>query len=146
MEDFDPAVHIKGSELVLGAYGSWPEFHDAEIHRLNIWRGDMRPDDDVWIGPEILATIETTAAQKGLLVLRFLDCDEIELSGFNHSNQILDLKFRFRPRGFLTDGTTPLKPYVAVEFVHAFGAALRFVCFDVELSLPDGGAFPAVDR
>jgi hypothetical protein len=139
MEAFDPAAHVRGSELVLGPDGSWPEFHDAEVHRLNIWRGDMRPDDDVWVGPQIVATIETTAIQKGVIEMTFRDCDEIELTGFNHSNQIFDLRFRFEPRGFLTDGTTPLKPYIAVEFVQAFGVALRFVCFDVELSVSEGG-------
>lgn len=72
------------------------------------------------------------------MVMTFRGCDDIELTGFNHCNQILDLTFQFRPRGFLADGKTPLKPYVAVEFVQAFGVALRFVCFDVELSVPAG--------
>jgi len=39
---FDPKAVVENSEFILDN-GEWPNFHDAEVHRLNIWRGDIRP-------------------------------------------------------------------------------------------------------
>ncbi len=55
MEEFDPIKHIENSNLALDN-GQWPTFHDAEVHNLNIWRGDVRPEDNVWIGPVVEAS------------------------------------------------------------------------------------------
>jgi len=55
MEEFDPIKHIKNSDIALDN-GQWPNSHDAEVHNLNIWRGDVRPEDNVWIGPVVEAS------------------------------------------------------------------------------------------
>ncbi len=132
MEEFDPIRHIENSGLALDN-GEWPNFHDAEVHNLNIWRGDVRPEDNVWIGPRIDVSFELCALQNPYVVyMRFHDCESIKLEEFNHQNAVYDLKFSFEDRGTLKD-CTPMTPYICVEFEQAFGMALSFKCFRIEV-------------
>ena len=103
MAVFDPVTGVIGSERVLDA-GLWPNFHDAEVHELKMWRGDVRPDDDVWIGPVIEASFELCALRHPyVVVLKFHDCESIQLVEFNHQNAVYDLTFSLQARGFLSD-------------------------------------------
>ena len=131
MREFNPLKEISNCELILDG-DEWPNFHDAEIHTLNIWRGDIRPDENVWIGPVIEITFELCALKEPYIaVLKFHDCEQIELNAFNHQNALYDLTLTFEERGALNDGE-PMTPHIAVKFEHAFGAALSFKCFEVE--------------
>lgn len=131
MKVFDPVADVQNSQLVLDG-AQWPNFHDAEVVDLTIWRGDVRPDDDVWIGPVIEASFELCALQYPYIaVLKFHDCDAISMVQFNHQNAIYDLSFSYESRGFLADGN-PLTPAISVNFKQAFGAELSFRCFRVE--------------
>lgn len=131
MNDFDPVNDVIGSGLILD-HGAWPNFHDAEVHELKIWRGEVRPADNVWIGPVIDASFELCAIEHPyLVVLRFHDCESIELKSFNYQNAIYDLCFRTEQRGHLRDGN-PLPPFVCVSFEPAFGVRLSFKCMRVE--------------
>jgi hypothetical protein len=131
MRPFDPIRDVENSQLILD-YGEWPNFHDAEVHHLNIWRGDVRPDENVWIGPVIEASFELCALKHPyLVVLKFHDCEDISLQAFNHQNAVYDLTFRYETRGFYNDGK-PLPPSIAVRFEQAFGMALSFKCFRVQ--------------
>lgn len=131
MKEFDPIEDVEDSNFALDN-GKWPNFHDAEIHNISIWRGDVRPDDNVWIGPVIELVLELCALKNPfMVVLRFYDCELIRLEDFNHQNAVYDLSFKFEERGTLTNGE-PLTPYIAVNFEHAFGASLSFKCFRVQ--------------
>ena len=131
MKRFDPIETVEDSQSILD-HGKWPNFHDAELHNLNIWRGDVRPDDNVCIGPVIEAIFELCALKNPyIVVLRFHDCDSIRMEEFNHQNAVYDLKFAFEARGFCKDGG-PLTPHIAVSFEQAFGVALSFKCFRVQ--------------
>jgi hypothetical protein len=130
---FDPVKHIEGSSIILNNDGMWPNFHDADIYSLNFWRGDMRPDDDVWIGPVINASLELSALENPFVVdMRFHDCDYIQIESLNHQNMIYMLSFSFEERGTYTDGS-PLPPYISVEFEQTFGVSLKFKCFRAEV-------------
>lgn len=132
MQEFDPIKHIENAGLALDD-GRWPNFHDAEVHKLNIWRGDVRPHDNVWIGTQIDVLFELCARQFPYMVLiRFHNCESVKLEDFNHQNVIYDLSFSFEDRGKLNDGT-PMTPYICVEFKQAFGLALSFRCMRVEV-------------
>ena len=134
MKTFDPITDIEGSARILYD-GQWPSFHDAEVCSISLWRGDMRPDADVWIGPVIETQINLIGLAKPFqTVLKFHDCDEIQLSGFNHQNAIYEIEFSYKERGFLTDDVTPITPWICVRFVQAFGVALTFKCFRVEVT------------
>ena len=131
MQTFDPLTDVINSELILDG-GQWPNFHDAEVHDLNIWRGDVRPDDNVWTGPVIDAAFELCAQREPYIaLLKFHDCDAIGLQGFNHQNAVYDLTFKFEARGNNTNGK-PLPPYISVRFEKGFGVALSFRCFRVQ--------------
>jgi len=132
MEEFDPIKHIKNSDIALDN-GQWPNFHDAEVHNLNIWRGDVRPDDNVWIGTQMDVSFELCALQYPFIVLiKFHDCESMKLEEFNHQNAVYDLNFTFEDRGTLNDGK-PLPPFICVTFEQAFGMALSFKCMRIEV-------------
>ena len=102
------------------------------MHHLNIWRGDVRPDENVWIGPVLEATFELCALKDPyIVVLKFHDCDAIRMEEFNHQNAVYDLAFKFEERGTYTNGK-PLPPNISVSFEQAFGVALSFKCFRVQ--------------
>ncbi len=131
MKEFKPIEDVEDPQLILDN-GEWPNFHDAEVHNLNIWRGDVRPDDNVWIGPVIQVSFELCALEKPyIVVLKFHDCDSIKMEEFNHQNAVYDLTFNYETRGTLTNGK-PLTPYISVRFEQAFGLALSFKCFRVQ--------------
>ncbi len=131
MKEFDPIVDVEDSQLILDN-GEWLNFHDAEVHNLNIWRGDVRPDDNVWIGPVIEASFELCALRKPyIVVLKFHDCDSLRMEEFNHQNAVYDLTFKFESRGTYPNGK-PLPPHISVRFEQAFGVALSFKCFRVQ--------------
>ena len=134
MEVFDPVKHVENSQAILDA-GLWPNFHDAIVYSLNFWRGDIRPEDNVWVAPTIDASLELSALQFPYVVdLRFHGCDYIDVVRFDHNNDIYALSFSFEARGYYTDGITPLKPFVRVTFERGPGQAplLQFKCFRVE--------------
>ena len=131
-DEFDPAKEVEDSQLILDA-GAWPNFHDAEVHELNMWRGDVRPEENVWIGPVIEASFELCALKEPFIaVLRFHECDGIEMVRFNHQNAIYDLAFSFEQRGHYRDGR-PLPAWICVSFTQAFGVRLSFKCVRVEV-------------
>lgn len=132
MDPFDPISHIENSQLLLVA-GEWPNFHDAEVHHLHIWRGDVRPEANRWIGTQIEAEFELCALARPFKAqLRFHDCDQIQLTEFNHQNALYDLSFAQEARGDNQLGE-PLPPFITVRFEQAFGMALSFRCMRVEV-------------
>ena len=131
MKNFNPLKVVENCEFILDEK-EWPNFHDAEIHTLTIWRGDVRPDEDVWIGPVVEITFELCALkQPYIVVLKFHDCEQIQMNNFNHQNALYDLYLDYEERGTLNNGE-PLTPYIVVKFEQAFGAELSFKCFKVE--------------
>jgi hypothetical protein len=140
----DPASFVGQSERLTALFGRWPEFHDAEVHSMDLWRGDVDPDRDRWVFPTLTAKIQVLeATQPGathsgndtLVTLRFHNVDRLQLNGFNHQNAILGISFEHESRG---DG---LPPYIRVQFQQAFGVDANFVCFRIEFL----GAEPYVD-
>ncbi len=135
MELFDPIKNVENASAILDR-GEWPNFHDAIVYSLNFWRGDMRPDDDIWIAPTIDASFELDALQEPYVVdIRFHSCDQIRMAHFDHNNDIYALSFAFVARGFFTDGITPLPPYISVIFEQGSDQdpSLTFKCFRVEV-------------
>lgn len=135
MKEFDPVHHIVGSSAILEADGTWPSFYESEVYAFNFWRGDLRPEDDVYILPTIEASIEMTTHSLPFVVdLKFHDCDSIEMSYFNYQNVIEELTFSFEERGFYADGVTPLPPYICVKIgTPKHTVALKFKCFKIEV-------------
>ena len=133
MNETDPKLLVTGSEWILDEQGDWLNFHDAEINDFKIWRGDIRPEDGVYIGPQITIQMELCALENPIaVVFRFEDCENVRMSGFNNQNPIMDLVFRIEERGNLKDGT-PMTPYINVHFLPAWKFELSFKCFGVSV-------------
>jgi hypothetical protein len=131
LKEFNPIEAVEDCHLILDN-DQWPNFHDAEVHRLNIWRGDVRPDEKVWIGTTIEASFELCALKCPYMVtIKFHDCESISMHEFNHQNAVYDLKFSYEERGTYNNGN-PLPPYISVTFEQAFGIELSFKCFRVQ--------------
>ncbi len=135
MKKFDPVLHIIGSSAILETDGTWPSFYESEVYSFNFWRGDSRPEDDVYISPTIETSIEMARHSRPFIVdLKFHDCDSIEMSYFNYQNVIEELTFSFEERGFYADGVTPLLPYICVKIgTPKHTVALTFKCFKIEV-------------
>jgi len=134
MMPFDPVENVENAKALLDG-GEWPNFHDAIVYSLNFWRGDMRPDDNIWVASTIEASLALNALEHPYVVdLRFHDCDQIRMANFDHNNDIYMLSFSFEPRGFYADGVTPLSPYFRVTFESGGiqEPLLSFKCFRVE--------------
>ena len=140
MHSFDPFKSIKNASIALDQDGQWPSFHDAEIYSTLIWSGDLRPDENVWIGPEVATSIGLLGPKGempfAILKLKFRDCDLIEYRGSGFGcPMIYDLTFAIQERGYLNDGVTPLSPYINVEFSTGpdKDPLLSFRCMRVEV-------------
>lgn len=137
MPEIDPRKIVAGSDLILDASGKWPNFHDAEIIDLHFWQGDVRPDQDIYIGPEITVTLKLCALQFPIVaVLKFENCSNISMPAFGEQNPIMDLEFGMEDRGRMKDGT-PLTPHILVHFLPAYRFALSLKCFQVSVLSAD---------
>ncbi len=132
MIEFDPKNTVTNSDLIL-VDNEWPSFHDAEVHFYNYWKGDLRPDDEVWVGPEIIIDFELCALEHPFFVkIKFLDCTAVQMSSDNPDNMMVDLDLSYEERGFFKNGK-PLPPYIVVSLIETFGFHLTFKCFDIEI-------------
>lgn len=139
MKSFDPCAAIENASVLLERNGEWPSFHDAEVYSTLIWSGDVRPEDNIWIGPEITVSIgilgPTGEMPFAILKMKFMDCDQIEYSSpALGCPAIYDLEFSYAERGYLRDGVTPLTPYIHVIFSGASQTKplLSFRCMSIE--------------
>ena len=99
---------------------------------MTIWRGDVRPEENIWIGPILTASFVLCALEKPYqVILRFHDCEEIELVQFDNQKALYDLSFEYESRGMTEQGMV-LTPYIVVNFEQAFNNALSFKCFRIE--------------
>jgi hypothetical protein len=131
---------IVGSEKLVGIFGYWPTFHDAEILGFHLDRGDVRPDDGVFKFPILTLRVHIfdmtrEVDSRGYFVLRhhtlttlkFSDVHELKAEGFNHQNAIMELVILEKTR---TEGPSP---YFAVTVEPAFGMGVVFECLGVEI-------------
>jgi hypothetical protein len=135
-----PESFIGGSERLTAIFGYWPSFHDAEVIKFDLWRGDVEPEADRYVFPVLTAQIHlweltSDVDSRGYLVLRyhtlatlrFQDIDDMHMEGFNHQNAILGLHFT------MEDREADAQPWIHVEFEPAHGISARFRCLRVEV-------------
>ena len=143
----DPATFVEASKRLTHIFGRWPSFHDAEVIAVDLWRGDICPERNSWVGPVLTAKIQVLeATQVGaqhagddiLATLRFHDVYNLQLLDFNHQNAIIELSLT---REF-PDGGRP--PFCRVCFEQAFGIAASFCCSRVEVAAAE--PFPQAER
>lgn len=130
--NFDPGEYIQGHELI-AVDGDWPNFHDAEVHFISFWKGDVRPEDQVWIGPRIEIDFELCALEKPFFVkMAFSDCTEIQLNASQTEPVVYDLEFALIARGADLKGR-PLPLWIGVRFKANNGLQMSFKCMRIEV-------------
>jgi hypothetical protein len=121
---------IQNSDLLL-VDGQWPGFHDAEVHKFEYWKGDIRPEEDIWVGPDIVVELELCALKDPFFVqLKFSGCSSVSMSADNPDNIMNDLELTYEERGFYTNGE-PLPPYILARSIEPFGFKFEIRCFNV---------------
>ncbi len=130
-------VPVEGIERMPGVFAPWPSFHDAEVLSMDLWRGDICPERNSWIGAVLTAKIQVLegvqpdfrhAGDDILVTLRFHDVSDIRLTDFNHQNAILGLTMHQEDLG---EG---FMPSIYVKFQQAFGVDASFRCARVEVA------------
>ena len=122
MSEFDPHQHVENYKLLLSDNGELLPFCDAFVHSINIWHGDIRMEEGVCIGPEILVSLglieDVTGLPYTILRIKFRECDQVEMHGAGYGTPVIqDMKINVEERGFYKDGCTPLSPYLIVQFL-----------------------------
>ena len=125
---------ITGFEKLIGFFGYWPSFHDAEV--LALWL-DRRGQVD-WEGPIAVlklltqewrqnpVTGHTQSGPPGLVEFRFTAVEDLHVTGFNYQNAIQALDWqREQAKGF------PAR--WRVSFPGLFGVSGTFTCQEAEL-------------
>jgi len=89
--------HIDGAEKLTSIFGKWPSFHDGEVWSLSYER-TADGFDVVAIIHVFAMTSEVDDRGYFKLVnhtraqLRFVDCADVNLAGFNHQNVLFSLQ------------------------------------------------------
>jgi hypothetical protein len=133
-------ARIEGSEKLIGIFGRWPSFHDAEVIELRLRRDAEDSKEKGQAGPLLTVKVhlwETTSEvdSNGFYVLRnhtvatlrFHAVEDFKLEGFNHQNVIFGLE--------ITDEQGPqnTSPSFTVSFDASFGLDATFKCAHVEV-------------
>jgi hypothetical protein len=85
---------IQNSHLLTDVFGKFPSFHDAEVHRLNLVRGETRSFNPTLFALIHVFQMTSEVDEKNHYVLknhvlvefRFLKVSDLEIVGFNHQN------------------------------------------------------------
>jgi hypothetical protein len=122
--------NIENADLVESIFGSWPSFHDAEIHNI-VLRRDCAPS------PEMDVTIHhwemtTEVDSKGhyvlkkhtLTTLRFAEVSDLQLAGFNHQNVLWEFE--------ISEISEPHSKF-AVSMPTSYGCEASFKCKQISV-------------
>jgi hypothetical protein len=119
----EPHELIEGHDKVEAAFGGWPSFHDAEVHRIVLERavptGPMPRVEVVihaWNMTDQIDENGYRLAHHHLVSFAFDDVSEVELDGFNHQNVLSDLLLQSVDEGSFR-----------VELAHCFGVSSSFI-------------------
>jgi hypothetical protein len=146
MERLDPSSFILQSQKITGIFGHWPTFHDAVVHSLALSGGYADPCEPDSESPMLDMTIHLWEMTKeispeGYIVLskhtiaelRFRNIEQLELSGFNYHNCILELTFATEPEDPNPPGGGRRPELIAVQIEPSFGLSAGFKCRSVEV-------------
>lgn len=134
-------TRIEGSEKLIGIFGYWPSFHDAEVIDLHFWPGDVNPEEERYIFPVLTVKFhlwEMTNDVDGrgylgtryhtLSTVRFHDVYKFKMEGFNHQNPIFGLDISQQER---SEGPSPV--FEVIFRPVSFGVDASLTCMRIEV-------------
>ena len=124
-----PPVPVVNAFRLVDAFGYWPSFHDAEVHRATLDRGARGESPSVTL---VINVYDSSGAldDRGyydvrvnvMVSLRFIDVEDLELSDLGAQNVIGGLRLESQPGG-----------RIAVELEPCFGLNGVFSCGVVDV-------------
>ena len=114
---------IEGHHLVTNVFGRWPSFHDAEVHRVVLNRGEHSPSVELllhgWVmTSEITPSGHYKLEHQSLIHFLFEQVSDLHLDGLNHQNVLSGLELD------LTGSQESRQ--LAVELGHCYGLSGGF--------------------
>jgi hypothetical protein len=125
---------IQNIHLLEDVFGCFPSFHDAEVLRIVLDRGDggVLPTLEAHIYVfEMTSEIKDgkyILKNRSLVTFQFVEIDELSLEGFNHQNVLSALSIN----NISDQQSESLK--FEVHFGGIFGVDVRFRCRDVKIA------------
>ena len=127
----EPHEFIQGHAQVLEAFGQWPSFHDAEVHRVVLDRTRKSPSGSYYPSVELVIRgwVMTSEVTEGgyfklehdsLVHFLFEHVSDVELDGLNHQNVLFSLELE------LSNEAESELPALSVELSHCFGLSGSF--------------------
>ncbi len=102
MEKTSVIDNILGADQLVGWFGPWPDFHDAEVLEAH-----LRREGSSWIKLHTWRTTDQIDKDASLLrdkhaivTFRLKDVTDIDLAGFNRQNVIFGLELQSTDDGF----------------------------------------------
>jgi hypothetical protein len=117
---------IENQNIIIDYFGDWPSFHDFEIQRLVLDRGEVVNGDDPSLYIQVVGSRgkESPAyPNRGdcIIELRFESIENVRLAGFNHQNAINDIDIQ------------RVQEILKVKFLGAYGVDGEFECKTVRV-------------
>ena len=121
---------IQNSHLLTDVFGKFPSFHDAEVHRLNLVRGETRSFNQALFALIHVFEMTSEVDEKKRYVLenhvlvqfRFSKVNDLEIAGFNHQNVL-----QFLEMTEISDAEDETAEF-EVLFEGIFGVSAKFRC------------------
>ncbi len=123
-------MDFPGADRLISVFGRWPSFHDAEVLRFTLDRGEALDEGPTALVDVHVFEMTNQVSAEGYFVLRhhtlvrfrFGGVDQLTLSGFNHQNAIWELVIENVAEPELE------RAKYDVTFVGSFGVEAHFVC------------------
>ena len=123
------AVPVSRAELLVEPFGYWPSFHDAEVHRVELDRGDGARAPNAIADNHVFET-DGTVDERGYfrnktsvrVRLRFAAVDDLELYGLGCQNVISELVL-----------APTLEGRIRVSLAPCFGLSGTLTCASIEV-------------
>jgi len=117
---------IENSNLIIDYFGDWPSFHDFEIQRLILDRGEVVNGDDPSLYIQVVGARGKNSPaypNRGdcIIELRFESIENVRLAGFNHQNAINDIDIQ------------RVQEILKVKILGAYGVDGEFECKSVRV-------------
>ncbi len=126
---------IQNSHLLTDIFGKFPSFHDAEVHQLNLVRGETRSFNPTLFVLIHVYQMTSEVDEKNRYVLenhvlvefRFSKISDLEIAGFNHQNVLQFLEITE------TSEAKEEETEFEVLFEGIFGVSAKFYCETISI-------------
>lgn len=126
---------IQNSYLLTNIFGKFPSFHDAEVHQLNLVRGETRSFNPTLFALIHVYQMTSEVDEKNRYILenhvlvefRFSKVSDLEIAGFNHQNVLQFLE--------ITETSSAEEENTEFEilFEGIFGVSAKFRCETISI-------------